>query len=184
MSNLKSTLETLASQFAMNILSALRSASIEEVMGVTSAPARGGSATKASTATKAAPAAKAAAPAKRGSSRPKKAAVKAAATPAVAEETTPAKPAKKRAAGRPGRLPRRSEGDIGQLIESIVGLVQQYPDGLRAEQIRVGLGVEAKELPRPLADAVTAGVLTKSGQKRATTYFAAAPAGRGKKRGR
>ena len=61
--------------------------------------------------------------------------------------------------------------DIGHMIESIVAAVSRSASGLRAEQIRSALGVEAKELPRPLADAVNAGRLTKTGQKRATTYF-------------
>jgi hypothetical protein len=79
------------------------------------------------------------------------------------------------AAGAPrrrgGRLPRRSAGDIAEVIEHIVGLLKQRPTGLRAEQIREELGLQAKELPRPLKDALDAGLLGKSGQKRATTYF-------------
>ena len=58
------------------------------------------------------------------------------------------------------------------MIDRIVSVVGKAASGLRAEQIRAALGVEAKELPRPLADAVSAGRLTKTGQKRATTYFA------------
>jgi hypothetical protein len=72
---------------------------------------------------------------------------------------------------RGGRLPRRSAGDIAEVIEHIVGLLKQRPTGLRAEQIREELGLQAKELPRPLKDALDAGLLGKSGQKRATTYF-------------
>jgi hypothetical protein len=73
---------------------------------------------------------------------------------------------------RGGRLARRSAADIGQVIERIVGLVKQNPKGLRAEQIRQKLDLLAKEMPRPLKEAVEAGRLGKSGQKRATTYFA------------
>ncbi len=85
-----------------------------------------------------------------------------------------------RSAGRPavseggrrvGRLGRRSANDIGRMVESIVSLLQSRPGGLRAEQIREALGVQAKELPRPLADGLAAGRIKKSGQKRATTYF-------------
>ncbi|NOU34870.1 MAG: DNA-binding protein, partial [Polyangiaceae bacterium] len=46
------------------------------------------------------------------------------------------------------------------------------PDGLRAEEIREAIGVSAKELPRPLGDALDGKRITKKGQKRATTYFA------------
>jgi hypothetical protein len=73
---------------------------------------------------------------------------------------------------RTGRLPRRSAADIGQVIDRIVALVKQSPKGMRAEQIRQKLDMLAKEMPRPLKEAVEAGRLTKSGQKRATTYFA------------
>ena len=74
------------------------------------------------------------------------------------------------------------------MIELIVGALQKAGEGLRAEQIRETLGVEAKELPRPLAEAISSGRITKSGQKRATTYYAggsgggaAAPKRRGRK---
>jgi hypothetical protein len=76
-----------------------------------------------------------------------------------------------RARRRGGRLPRRSAGDIAGVIDQITGLLRTSPKGLRAEQIRQKLGLEAKELPRPLKEAVDAGRLGKSGQKRATTYF-------------
>ena len=52
----------------------------------------------------------------------------------------------------------------------MVGVLTANPEGLRAEQIRELLGLQAKELPRPLADGLKSGVLSKSGQKRATVY--------------
>lgn len=90
---------------------------------------------------------------------------------------------------RAGRLPRRSAADIGEVIDRIVALVKQSPKGMRAEQIRQQLDMQAKEMPRPLREAVAAGRLSRSGQKRATTYFAkgattsraAAPARKGRK---
>ena len=74
------------------------------------------------------------------------------------------------------------------MVDAIVELLGKNAGGLRAEQIRDALGVEAKELPRPLADALEAGRVTKSGQKRATTYFAGGGGGasagaRGRKAG-
>lgn len=87
-----------------------------------------------------------------------------------------------RRGGRGGRLGRRSADDIGRMIDGIVDLLAKSTSGMRAEQIRAALDVEAKELPRPLADALAAGRITKSGQKRATTYFAGS--GGGAKRGR
>lgn len=144
MSTLKSTIEDLAADFAMNIISALRSASIEELTGVgnvgrTSAPAR--------------------------ASRPASPAAESA--PARKSAATPAP------RGRGGRLGRRSVADIEGMVDTIVSLLGRSPEGMRAEQIREALGVQAKELPRPLSDGLAAGKLRKSGQKRATTYFAA-----------
>ncbi len=92
------------------------------------------------------------------------------------------------AAGRaprgPGRLPRRSAEDIGQVLDRITGLLKSSPKGLRAEEIRQRLNLLSKELPRPLKEGLSSGRLGKSGNKRATTYFlkgggrAAAPAAR------
>jgi hypothetical protein len=73
---------------------------------------------------------------------------------------------------RSGRLPRRSAGDISQAVEKIIGLLSTNPGGLRAEQIRQKLGIQAKELPRPLKEGLEEGRLSKVGRKRATTYFA------------
>jgi hypothetical protein len=63
------------------------------------------------------------------------------------------------------------------MVDGIVALLKQSPKGLRAEEIRAELGLQAKEMPRPLKEAVDAGRLRKSGQKRATTYFAAGGGG-------
>lgn len=71
------------------------------------------------------------------------------------------------------RLARRSEEDIAGVVDRIVVLLKDKPDGLRAEEIRDQLDLEAKELPRPLADALASKQIKKSGNKRATTYFAA-----------
>ncbi len=153
MSTLRSTIESLASDFAASVLDALRGASLDELADVAG---RG-------------------APTRRGPGRPR----------ADAGESSGAAPKRR---GRGGRLGRRSAGDITRMIESIVDVLQKSASGLRAEQIRETLGVEAKELPRPLADAISSGRITKSGQKRATTYFVGGSGGvaaaGGKRRGR
>jgi hypothetical protein len=98
-----------------------------------------------------------------------------AASPAVA-------PAARAPRRRPGRLPRRSADAIAEAVEKIVGLLNDNPAGLRAEQIRQKLGLQAKELPRPLKEGLEGGRLAKVGRKRATTYFAGAAApGEGRK---
>lgn len=133
MSDLKKTIEDLAADFAVSIIGALRTASIDELTAL------GGTGGRAA----------------RPVGRP----------PAAAPELGG------RRRGRGGRLGRRSASDIGRMVEDIVALLGKNPEGLRAEQIRDALGVQAKELPRPLADALTEGRIKKTGQKRATTYF-------------
>lgn len=133
MSTLKNTIEGLANDFALSIITALRTASIDELTGL-GAHGR--------------------------SSRP-----------GVAADV--------RKRGRGERLGRRSTDDIGRMLDSIVNLLQKHPEGLRAEQIRETFACQAKELPRPLADGLAQGRISKSGQKRATTYFAGAKAGDG-----
>jgi hypothetical protein len=150
MSKLRSTIESLSSQFAASIIEALRGASIEELFAV--AHGGGGGA-------------------RRGRGRP--------AGAASAPMTTAP-----RRRGKGGRLARRTADDIGQMVDAIVDLLGKTPNGLRAEQIRSALGVESKELPRPLAEAVSAGKITKQGQKRATTYFAGSGGGASPRRGR
>jgi hypothetical protein len=73
---------------------------------------------------------------------------------------------------RSGRLKRRSSEDIGQVLDQVVGLVKKNKDGLRAEQIRTELNLQAKELPRVLKEGLRSKRLRKAGQKRATVYSA------------
>jgi hypothetical protein len=71
-----------------------------------------------------------------------------------------------------GRLPRRSPEDIAKVLDGVVALVKKHREGLRAEQIREELGLQAKEMPRVLKEGLSKRVLRSKGQKRATTYFA------------
>jgi hypothetical protein len=82
------------------------------------------------------------------------------------------RPQAARAAKSPGRLPRRSAEDLSNVVGQIVSLLKTRKDGLRAEQIREELGLDRKELPRPLKAGLEAKKLVSKGQKRATTYFA------------
>ncbi len=79
-----------------------------------------------------------------------------------------------RAAGgkKGGRLARRSTDDIAGVVDKIVSLLEKHQTGLRAEEIRGKLKLQAKELPRPIAEALSKKRIVKEGQKRATTYFA------------
>jgi hypothetical protein len=74
--------------------------------------------------------------------------------------------------GKNGRLPRRSAADIAKTLDKIVLLVKTQKNGLRAEEIRSKLGMQAKEMPRILKQGLAAKKLTSKGHKRATTYFA------------
>jgi hypothetical protein len=51
--------------------------------------------------------------------------------------------------------------------------VKKHKSGLRAEQIRAQLGMQAKEMPRVLAEGLSKRKLKRRGQKRATTYTSA-----------
>ncbi|HVJ88610.1 MAG TPA: hypothetical protein VM580_02330 [Labilithrix sp.] len=72
--------------------------------------------------------------------------------------------------GKGGRLVRRSAEDIAKTLDSIVDLLAQHPEGLRAEQIKESLGLDKREMPKPIAEGLNSGALKKSGQKRATVY--------------
>jgi hypothetical protein len=74
---------------------------------------------------------------------------------------------------RSGRLPRRSAEEIAAELDRIVGLVKKSKAGLRAEEIRVALKMQPKEMPRILKEGLATKVLKSKGQKRATTYTAA-----------
>lgn len=80
-------------------------------------------------------------------------------------------PFKKKTKG--GRLARRGPQDIQRVLDQVVTILHRHPDGLRAEQLLVELGLEKKELPRPIAEGLKLGAIKKTGQKRATTYFLA-----------
>src|ERR1700743_2400731 len=67
--------------------------------------------------------------------------VRASAGPAARAVPAPAKTT------RTGRLKRRSSEDISQVLDQVVALVKKNKDGLRAEQIRSELSLQAKELP-------------------------------------
>jgi hypothetical protein len=73
---------------------------------------------------------------------------------------------------RNGRLPRRSAEDIAKTLEVVVSLLGSRKNGLRAEQIRTELNMQAKELPRILKEGLGRKKIRAVGQKRATTYFA------------
>jgi hypothetical protein len=104
-----------------------------------------------------------------GAPRAARAATTGSTTRATGSAPRKARPA---ATKRKGRLPRRSPAALAKVVDEIEQLLRKHADGLRAEQIRAELGLEAREMPRPLAEGLKDGRLTKTGDKRATTYFA------------
>jgi len=132
MSKLNETLHTLAINFADAVLEALRSSSLEEIMGG------------------------------HPINKPKLASAKAAPTKAA--------PTKTRQKGRT-RLPRRSLEQIAGAVDQIVTLLHKHPEGLRAENIRQELNLDAREVPRVLHMGIdTKKLVILSGQRRSTTY--------------
>jgi hypothetical protein len=99
-------------------------------------------------------------PAKRGPGRPGK-----------VQEAMPAVAKGRKSKG--GRLARRSEGDIQHVIASIEAALRDAKDGLRSEDLRAKLGLSRAEIMRPIQAALAAKRIKKTGEKRATTYFAA-----------
>jgi hypothetical protein len=79
-------------------------------------------------------------------------------------------PGPKRKRGR--RLARRSPADLARVVERVVALLAQHPKGLRSEELQAKLGLAAREMPRPLGDALATHRIIRRGEKRATTYFA------------
>ena len=152
--SLHTQLNQLASSFAQAVFQAIRNVSLEELVAETGGlrgmelvpmtrPSRGAS--RGAPRRERAP--------RRGSSR---------------QETGPSR---RRAGSR--RLKRRSPDDIQKALGEVVSLVENRPKGLRAEQIRSELGMQAKEMPRVLGEGLATRKLKKRGHKRATTYYAA-----------
>lgn len=140
MSNLHQTINSLAADFAHELLRALRGASLDEILAET-APGHAGA---------------------RGRGRR-------AAPAAAAEQAAPAPSGRRRR----GRLHRRSPKELEAVVGRIVSLLQGHKNGLRAEDIRTKLGIDRREIPRPLAEALKKKLISKKGKKRATTYTVA-----------
>ncbi len=69
-------------------------------------------------------------------------------------------------------MTRRSADDIAETLSAVVSLLKAKKDGLRSEQIRAALKLQANEMPRVLRQGLAQRQLKSRGQKRATTYFA------------
>jgi hypothetical protein len=145
MPSLRSTLDDLAHSFASSVLSAIRGASLVELLSETGGA--GG--------------------ARRGPGRPRSTGSGAGGA-ARAGRVSAGRPK----TGKGGRLARRSAADIEKALGRVVTLLKSKKAGLRAEQIRTALQMQSKEMPRILKQGLSAKKLSSKGEKRATTYFA------------
>jgi len=60
-------------------------------------------------------------------------------------------------------------------LELVVLLIKGQPGGMRAEHLRKKLGVSKPEVTRALKQGLETKKIVSKGERRATTYFAAAP---------
>jgi hypothetical protein len=139
-----SQVAALATDFAIAIVSAIRTASVAELSAFgAEAPA---------TSTQ-----------RRGPGRPRKA-------PTVALQAAAPKAPATKVGPKAGRLPRRSPADIANALAKVVALLKSSKAPLRSEQIRAKLGMHPKEMPRVLKEGLEKKVLKSKGQKRSTAY--------------
>ena len=143
---LRSSIQQLASTFASAVVTAIRGANLQDILSLADTPRA-----------EAQP---------RSRARPPRKAARAA-RPAAAPAAAPAARKSK------GRLRRRSPEDIAKALAQVVAIVKTKKTGLRAEQIRAALKMEAKEMPRILKEGLAKKVLKSKGQKRSTTYTTA-----------
>lgn len=125
MPSLRSQLEVLTTSLADQIMAALKNASLHELVG-----AKGGGAL-------------------RSNGRRERLAGRGGGGQPVPIATT------SRRTGKNGRLPRRSPEEIAKTLNKIVLLVKTHKDGMRAEEIRSALGMQAKEMPRVLKEGLS-----------------------------
>ena len=123
MPTLKSTIASLAENFSAGVLAAIRSASLEEILGGSAGPA------------------------KRGPGRPPKRSNGAAvARGGGGSQPDPLSKPTRAKRGKGGRLARRSPEEIAQVVESIVGALKKSADGMRSEQLQKLLKLDKKEI--------------------------------------
>ncbi|CAN5811297.1 hypothetical protein BH09MYX1_BH09MYX1_53040 [soil metagenome] len=72
---------------------------------------------------------------------------------------------------RRGRLTRRTSEQLAETLARVVALVRQHSQGLRSEEIKKALDLDARELPRVFALGFAQKTLRSKGQKRSTRYF-------------
>ena len=134
--NLQERLQLLTDDFADAVLTAVRGASIDEILGTTASKAKAGSK------------------------------LDAVLGGLLKEKKPTSSPAKE-----PGRLKRRTPEQIVEAVGVIASLLRRSKKGLRSEEVKKHLGLDAREMPRLLKEGLATGAIKiLSGQKRATVY--------------
>jgi hypothetical protein len=106
------------------------------------------------------------------------------AAPALTEAVTRAvrKPRAAKAPSDGSRMPRRDPAELKVVIDDIVRILSVSPEGLRSEELQEKTNLSKKEITRPIVLALEGGLIRKTGNKRATTYFVGGGAQTGAKR--
>jgi hypothetical protein len=153
--SLQETVHTLATRFAMDLVEAIRNASVGEFMLLLGSGSPGSRAARP----------RKGAPKKRGhaSWRGRR---RFKTSDSRARVTV-------KSLANAHKLQRRSKKELEEMVEEIAALVRSHPDGLTAEVIRGQLKVTRQEMPVPLRIALKSGKIRKLGHKRSTTYLAA-----------
>ncbi|MCU0691243.1 MAG: DNA-binding protein, partial [Polyangiaceae bacterium] len=67
---------------------------------------------------------------------------------------------------------RRSANELDSVGDEVVKLLTSTKRGMRVEEINKALGTNTRQLMRPIQKLLGGGKINKSGERRATTYFA------------
>ncbi len=146
MPSLRSELHDLAAKFASDVLAAIRSASVDDILAESDRSS-----------------------VRRGRAQP---AARRAMTDRAASAILEATPAVDQAKLRGRRLTRRSAGDIAKRLGDVVTTLRATRGkGMRSEEIQKALKLDKRELPRVLKHGLATKKLRSKGQKRATRYF-------------
>lgn len=79
---------------------------------------------------------------------------------------------------------RRSPEEIERVLVDVVDLLKKNPEGLRLEGLRKGLGLDNKTINKALYLGLNSDQLTKTGDRRTTTYMLAPVPSRAQSDGR
>ena len=76
----------------------------------------------------------------------------------------------KRRRGSRARPSSRRGARVASTVDTVAKVLEEHPEGLRAEHIRQAVGGDARELRRQLRIGLETGAITKQGERRATVY--------------